>query len=135
MTPAIDRSHARPRLILWLGVWIILFTLTHTRAIGSGRFEFDYADTAAHCVLYFLLTWLGARYLAVRGALTPRTLLGWAAVYAVYAVVDEWSQRFVGRTPSVFDWWADMVGVAAATLWLLLGVRRARLSEQAVPRV
>jgi len=129
MSPPPGTSRARlVRLGLWLSFWVVLFALTHTKAISGGRFEFEYSDIVAHVLLYSVLTWLGARYLAIRAALTIQALAVWAGIYAVYGAFDEWSQQFVSRIPSFLDWLADCTGIALATLWLLR--RRGRLSEQ-----
>lgn len=70
--------------------------------------------------MYFLLTWLGGRYVvAKRGEASARLLLAWAGAYLVYGVLDEWLQSYVGRSMSFNDWLADAVGVAAATIILL----------------
>jgi VanZ family protein len=102
--------------------------LTHTQGIGGGRFKLRHSDIAAHAVLYAALTWLGARYLAARGALTVKSLLVCAVVYAGYGALDEWSQQFVGRIPSGLDWAADCTGIALVTVVLLR--RRWKLSER-----
>ncbi|MEM8875379.1 MAG: VanZ family protein [Planctomycetota bacterium] len=67
-----------------------------------------------------------------------RALIGWrvtliVAVAAVYAVVDELTQPWVGRTADPKDWVADMLGVGvgllAAILWQR--VRRAPPADPA----
>jgi VanZ family protein len=38
----------------------------------------------------------------------------------LYAAVDEWTQRFVGRSTSLTDWWADIIGaMVGLTLYAL----------------
>ncbi len=134
MPPAdLSSRRRRRRLVLWLTFWAISFALTHTPVVPGGRFQFDYADTIAHSVLYFVLTLLGGWYLASRGALTPGSVLAWAAIYAAYGVLDEWLQQFVRRSMTLSDWLADVVGVVLASLWLLRSATRAKLSQHAAP--
>ena len=108
---------ARRRSVwIWLGYWVALFVLTHTPTSGLPGPRIEHADKVIHFALYFLLTWLGNR----AATSTPRAvsvLFRWALAYAIFAALDEWSQTLVGRTPSLMDWFADLAGVTAATVW------------------
>jgi hypothetical protein len=121
----------RRRLVLWVSYWAGLFVLTHTPVVGGGRFHFDYADKLAHFVLYFVLTLVGSYYLGTRRPLSSATILLWSGIFAVYGMLDEWLQQFVGRSMTLSDWLADAGGIAVATVWLVWRSRRAKLSEQA----
>ncbi len=120
---------------VWVGYWIALFVATHVPDTGTGTMGFEHADKAAHFATYFLLAWLGGRYLCSGlpgGETRPnaaRTLWVWAAVYCAYGGADEWLQRFVSRTPSLGDWLADSTGIVGATLWLTWWRPTRRLSE------
>jgi len=104
---------------LWIGYWLLLFALTHVPISRASAARVKHADKAVHFVLFFGLTWLGARAVARRptGSLPIGTLTAWAAVYLLYAAADEWLQGFVRRTPNVLDWIADASGVVLATVW------------------
>lgn len=109
---------------MWAAYWVLLFGATHVPVPGAGRPLLPHLDKLVHAVIYFLLTWLGGRHLLARGTEIPtRSLLWWAAAYAVYAALDEWLQQFVSRTMSLGDWLADVAGIAGATLML---ARRSR---------
>ena len=81
-------------------------------------------------MLYFLLAWLGGRYLFVAGQ-TPSTprLIAYAGLFAGYAAFDEWLQQFVGRTMSLGDWLADVAGIILATFWLICRRRSTPIPE------
>lgn len=106
---------------VWIGYWMGMFALTHVPAPMHVPSVPAGSDKAVHFALFGGLAWLGIRYrLAVD--LKPRLAawIAWAGVYVIYAALDEWLQRFVHRTPSLYDWLADVAGVATATLLLYL---------------
>ncbi|MGB2987347.1 MAG: VanZ family protein [Phycisphaerae bacterium] len=116
--------HRQPRQTirspwLWIGYWIGLFIATHVPLAGRGLVTVEHGDKLIHFAVYFLLTWLGGRHLLATGRHRAfSTLLIWAAIYALYAAVDEWLQSFVGRTMSLHDWLADLAGIVAASFVL-----------------
>ncbi len=121
-------------LVLWLSYWVGLFVIMHTPVVGVGRLRIRFADKVMHVLLYAVLTYLGGRFWGVStGALTRRVVFVWAAAYAVYGIVDEWLQQFVGRSTSLADWIADVVGIALASVLLLRGRGGGGLSEPACP--
>ena len=108
------------RLAAWVGYWLGLFVINHIPLRGLGRLGFHHADKIIHLVLYFLLVWLGGRYLFVAGrAPSKATLLYCAGMYGVFAAFDEWLQQYTHRTMSLGDWLADAAGIVLATLWLI----------------
>ena len=123
------RFHWRPRthLLLWIGFWAGIFVSTHIPVPQTRPLSVDRFDKLIHFGLFFVLTWLGARYFAIAGRSSIRGLLLWAAVFVVYAALDEWLQTYVGRSMSGGDWLADTLGVLASTAWQCHGLRR--LSE------
>ena len=115
------RPRSKQLLWLWLGYWLGLFIVMHVPVSGLRRLSFNNADKIIHLVLYFLLVWLGGRYFFVAGrAVSIAKLIGFAAIYGLYAAFEEWSQQFVGRTMSLGDWLTDAVGICLATLLLAL---------------
>ncbi|MFQ5591423.1 MAG: VanZ family protein [Phycisphaerae bacterium] len=117
MPPRSGHRRALWSLILLVGYWVLLFAATHMPLGDEAGLPWSGADKIIHMVLYCVLAVLGIRYLRALGPGCTRVkLLGWAGVCITYAGVDEWLQRFVGRTPSFWDWSADVAGVAAATL-------------------
>lgn len=116
-----DSPRQRRSLRLWIGYWLGMFVVMHVPIVPRGAMAVQHGDKVTHFVLYFLLTWLGARYWRARGRrMSVGVLLGWAAVYTAYAAADEWLQQFVGRTTSMSDWVADVTGVVVATAILAL---------------
>ena len=121
--------YPRPRskqllwLWLWLGYWLGLFIVMHVPVDRLRPLRFNNADKIIHLVLYFLLVWLGGRYLFVAGrAVSIAKLVGYAVIYGLYAAFEEWLQKYTHRTMSFADWLADAVGICLATL--LLALRR-----------
>jgi hypothetical protein len=115
------RPRAKQLLWLWLGYWLGLFIIMHVPVSGLRRLSFNNVDKIIHLVLYFLLVWLGGRYMFVAGRAVPiAKLVGYAAIYGLYAAFEEWSQQFVGRTMSLDDWLTDAAGITLATLLLAL---------------
>ena len=125
---AIDRPGTRKkaRTAIWCAYWIAIFVLTH-RPLGEiGKPPFPGADKVVHFVLYFGLAWIGAwRLRATHAGLQPAIFLIWALIYVAYGGIDEWLQSYVGRTRSLFVWFADVAGVATASIVVLLSKKRA----------
>ena len=128
-------SSRRPRtlwsLVLWIGYWAALFVVTH-RPLGAGTGLLPPgADKAIHFVLYFVLVILGGWSMRSAGRRPSLgTLIAWAGIYAAYAGFDEWLQQYVERTPSFWDWAADVAGVATATITLAWKGRSDALSQR-----
>jgi VanZ family protein len=123
---------ARPRLtlVVWLGFWGLLALLVHVPLTHGGSTRIPHLDKLAHFGLYFLLALLGAmRLVAYERLLRVRKLVLWGVFYALYGVIDELTQPWTGRTADVDDWLADAFGIAAATWFAIIWLRRTRLSE------
>jgi VanZ family protein len=75
-----------------------------------------------------LTFWIGLALIAT-GAPPRRRVVGIALVLAAYGVFDELTQPIFGRTASIRDWLADLVGIAVglatAELTALIALRRA----------
>lgn len=116
-----DTRRARLWLVGWLAYWVLAFAVTHAPIRGLPTPRFEGADKVVHFLLYFGLTWLGCRAIgAWRGRLGVKPAILLALLFSAYGVADEWLQGFVGRTPSRYDWFADLAGIAAATTWMLI---------------
>jgi VanZ family protein len=88
-----------------------------------------HGDKVLHVVAYFGLAALGGwRIIATRPAGFSRILWQWAALYMIYGVLDEVLQPLVGRSMTLGDWLADVLGIVAAT-WLVSRLGRRRLSD------
>jgi VanZ family protein len=106
----------------------VILTLTSIPApdfAPVGAFAFPGADKLVHAGMYGVLGALLAR--AVGGATPPRTLGRLLLGVLLFAVVDEWHQRFIpGRSADALDVVADVagatVGFAAAARLLRRGL-------------
>jgi len=123
------RPGAKVIAAAWLVYWACLFISTHI-PIPKSAPRIRHGDKLAHFAAYFALTLLGAWRLRSNNHRSITMLWIWAAFYGLYGVADEILQPFVGRTRSIWDWLADLLGVVLATLavsWFW----RSKLSEQA----
>jgi len=105
-------NRARTWSYLWVAWWFLAFTLTHLPPGKLGMPLFSGADKVVHFGLFLVLSLLGggARRSA-RGRLSVGTALWLGLLLTSYAALDEGTQRYVGRTPSVYDWFADVAGI------------------------
>ncbi len=112
----LDSSKARFRQRLWIAYWLLIFAATHVPAGQVPRVQRKHVDKVAHFGMYFGLSILGARYVAVTGAtgFRKRVLL-WAVVFVAYAAFDEWLQQYTYRSMDFWDWLADAGGVTTGT--------------------
>ncbi|MEK6674508.1 MAG: VanZ family protein [Planctomycetota bacterium] len=117
---------------IWLLYWLGMFVATHIPKGQSIGLPPGQWDKLVHAGMFFGLTVLGGRAIVIRKG--TRTILAWALIYAAYAVVDEWLQGWVHRTPSIGDWAADAVGIVLGILWLKRGIgKREELVEETSP--
>lgn len=109
---------------VWLVYWSVLFVATHIPIDERLASRIPVSDLVMHALAYGLLAGLGGwRILHSR----PKSL-GWAVVfwgcwYAAYGFFDEWLQQFTGRNTSLYDWLADVTGVAIASVLVVLWSR------------
>lgn len=126
-------TRARFITVSWLGVWAGCFVLTHIPISPAAQAPLGQGDKVIHFCFYLTITLLGGRRLKQRYLEGSRTssaaVWGWAFVYLCWAVLDEWTQQFVARTPSVWDFLADAAGVLLASLWIRRSLHRAELSD------
>jgi VanZ family protein len=105
--------------VLWA-----LTLLAVTSWPNPGVPQVGHADKVVHALLYGVLGWLVAR--AEPTWLTPGRALPVLAAIAAFAALDEWHQTLVpGRSGSVDDWAADVVGAALALTLAAYRRRRA----------
>lgn len=98
--------------VILLGLyWIAIFTGTHLPKIDF--VDFGVGDKSKHFAAFFGLTFLLC-YVGGGNSMLGR-IIRIVAIVATYAVIDEWTQGFVpGRVPDRYDFFADMMGMAAA---------------------
>ncbi len=96
--------------LLLLLAWGGLFFATHIPRSSIPVPMPGHFDKVCHFVAYGVLAFLLGSWLWFRYSLNRRTLaLAWLGL-AAYGVVDEWLQRFVNRTPDLYDVLADWAG-------------------------
>ena len=112
----------RKVLILLLALyWPVLFILAHIRMPEIVR-QVGASDKTLHFLAYMILVFL------LWGAIAPYQKVHWhkatvwwlLMVVVGYGVVDEWLQGYVGRTPDVRDFLADLAGTMTSLVLLSL---------------
>lgn len=95
--------------------WLIIFTGTHVPRIPV-QLETGGSDKALHYLAYAGLTFLLAARYVCTAALTARATGMLFIIAAIYGIADELLQGPVGRDPSVYDWFADLIGAMSGLL-------------------
>ena len=90
-----------------IAIWIVLAIITHIPVPQSAP-DFRGIDKMIHLIAYFPLGLLLPNC-RVRGCRCGGVCL---LIIALYGILDELLQIPVGRTASVFDWMADVVGAS-----------------------
>jgi len=124
--PSWITRHRRLLTAVAIVLWALAFTATHVPPSDLG--SVTVSDRVLHVIGYAGLTfWIGLAMVAT-GAAPRRRVVGIALVLAAYGVFDELTQPIFGRTASIHDWLADLVGLvvglAAAELVATLCHRR-----------
>jgi VanZ family protein len=96
--------------------WIFLFCATHfpKLKLGAGA----PGDKSLHGAAFAVLTFLFWRFAETIRRPLPAPF-AWLAllILGLYAALDEYLQRFVGRTADLMDWVSNMAGIV-----IVLGV-------------
>ena len=111
------------RRTIWIGTalyWLAAFVLTHTPvAIPMPAVK---SDKTEHFIGYLVLG--GMLYASLRVAGWRNAVLWVLVVGLCYGAVDEQTQKLVGRSCDLQDWYADAAGLSVAvalggllTLW------------------
>ena len=107
-------------IIALLLYWPGIFILTHIPIPAVPLFKVRVSDKTLHFFAYFVLVFL------LWCARNPNTKVNWRKpavwwilfIVAWYGVMDEWLQGYVGRSPDVVDFIADLCGAIAALILL-----------------
>jgi hypothetical protein len=108
-------------IIAMVTYWVLIFTLTHIpMSVPNLIFRLQASDKMLHFTAYMLLVFL------IWFAINPNAKVNWkkASVWIIlfvviwYGVIDEWLQGYVGRTPDVRDFLADLSGTVTSLILL-----------------
>jgi VanZ family protein len=123
---------ARARRVLAV-YWVLLAIGSHLPNLGLGKdsnqFGVFQVDKTLHVLAFSGLTWLlfRARVAGSRSSWIANAIAA-ACVAGVYAMVDEYTQRWTGRDLSVSDVVAGMIGIVGVFLILTAPPPRDRAS-------
>jgi len=123
----VSRRRWKPLAVLAAAIalyWLAMFTATHLPFQTTPKDDPYSLDKLEHITAFAILAVLLCAAGAFLGISRLLLYFGVLAFIAVYAAVDELSQRFVAkRTPDFFDWLADIAG-AAIGIGLFVLIRR-----------
>lgn len=109
--------------------WVALFTLTHLPSNPVLTHVVTVKDKSAHTIAFGLLAALLAFVVClVRRRFGIREAVACGVGLALYAGFDELTQPIVGRSCDIYDWAADLIGIAGGLtfIWTLVVVWRGR---------
>jgi len=109
--------------------WIFLYAVTHFPKLRL-RGPIEHPDLYSHFIAFGLLAFLFWRFIETLRPIGRRFVWIAGPVLLAYAAFDEWSQRFVGRTPTLSDLLANAGGIALTLAGLEI-VRRRREAGRA----
>jgi hypothetical protein len=114
--------------------WPFIFLLAHVPQVPRWILRTQMSDKTLHYLGYLLLVflWWFAAFPSKRPSFFSRPLWFTVAMMLVYAAADEWLQRFTHRTPDIYDFFADMVGVLTGlVIFAIAGLRLSALAVSA----
>jgi len=128
-SPRVVTDRAR-RLTVWVRVglvvyWLALFAGTHLPAMPQ-VVPVSISDKLMHVLAYAGLSFLLAMVFAERRPIALVLYMQLLALVAIYGVVDEVLQTFVGRDCELGDWIADVIGASIGLACFHLIVQRRR---------
>ena len=99
--------------VLWM---LLIWLVSSIPSKDLPSVEFWSSDKLAHILVYFIWGLLVSTYLRKRTAAT-KVYLGVFAIMWISAALDEYHQRFIpGRSVSIYDFYANSVGLIIALL-------------------
>ena len=109
----------RLTLLPLLIYWPLLFVLTHI-PLPDESINIESSDFSLHFTAFIILAFVLWRALSdSRKVNFCKSKVWWAlGILVIYAIVDEWLQGFVNRTPDLNDFFGDIAGAALGFLIL-----------------
>ena len=106
--------------LYWPGIFVL--THIHISVPGWVKPSIIINDKLVHYLVYLVLTLLWWAVISPGRASKLGKHLVWITfvIAAAYAGFDEWSQGFVGRDSSVYDFLADVGGIVTALVFLCI---------------
>lgn len=116
---------SRRRLLVLFALllyWPAIFIATHIPRFPEWAMQVPVSDKTMHFVAYFLLAFLFWYVINPNRKVNWRKPAVWwvLLVMALYGMIDEWLQMYVGRSADVRDFIADMAGVITALILLTI---------------
>ena len=109
-------------VIPFLLYWPILFTLMHIPIPSGGNWQITIAlsDKILHCFAYLILLFVVWFALKQDAKVNWKKAITWWIILAmaIYGLIDEWLQSYVGRSPDITDFASDMIAVVLGLLML-----------------
>ncbi len=128
--PTSRRPSCRARVVRLALViyWLALFAGTHL-PVQQQILSISNIDKLMHLLAYAGLSFLLMMVYAYRRTLRVTDYIQILALVAIYGIVDEVLQSFVGRDCEFWDWVADALGAAVGLACFHLVVHRRRRAD------
>jgi VanZ family protein len=104
-------------LVVW---WLFIFYLTSIPPNKLPNINIIEVDKLVHLFMYGGLGFWLTLFLGLRGFRGLKLVAVVIFISIIYAFIDEWHQPFVGRTFSLYDILADVIGLATTTIPLAI---------------
>ncbi|HUF27676.1 MAG TPA: VanZ family protein [Gemmatimonadaceae bacterium] len=103
--------------LVWAAIILVLTTIPVPQAVSVPG-----GDKTAHVLMYAVLGFLTMRA-AWRAHAPSRSILLVVLAIAAFGAFNEVWQGFVGRTPELLDWFADVVGASLGAMAAAVQIR------------
>lgn len=103
--------------LIWAAIIIVLTTIPVPQSVSVPG-----GDKTAHLVMYGVLGFLSMRA-AWRAQAPSRSILLVILAIAAFGAFNEIYQGWVGRTPDLLDWFADIVGASLGAMTAAVQIR------------
>lgn len=112
--PAASRGMRRLAMFACTGLWLAALVVTHVPRSSLGTMSAN--DKMLHAIGYFVLGCALAVTLMLHGHSSRRRMIAVSIAAAAYGAFDEVTQPLFYRSASWGDWFADLIGAAAAII-------------------
>jgi len=107
-------------LVYWAGIFVLTHIPIPVLRLPSWVIRAQMSDKSMHFLAYLTLVFLWWSSISPYKKVNwHKATVWWAlAVIVWYGAIDEWLQAYVGRTPDVNDFYADLAGTVAGLVLL-----------------
>ena len=111
------------RYVLCWSYWIALCGATHLPPSKMIQLPTTWFDKVLHVLTFILLGLLASWAYKVN---TLKQVVIIITILTTYAAIDECTQSLVGRTPDLYDWIVDTIGILAGVLTAYMCLKKSK---------